>query len=57
MRRKEQLELLVEIVSMNNQLLGLICKHLFGEPDKPLKIPKEMQELIDKFKFEDWGEG
>tara|TARA_Y100000310_G_scaffold13052_1_gene13388 strand:- start:207 stop:380 length:174 start_codon:yes stop_codon:yes gene_type:complete len=57
MTRKEQINILVDIVSMNNQLLGLICKHLFGEPDKPIKIPKEMQELIDKFKFEDWGEG
>ena len=57
MTRKEQITLLVDIARMNNQLLGLICKHLFGEPDKPVKIPKEMQELIEKFKFEDWGEG
>ena len=57
MKRKEQIALLVDITRMNNQLLGLICKHLFGEPDMPLKIPKEMQELIEKFKFEDWGEG
>ena len=57
MTKEEQMTILVDIVSMNNQLLGLICKHLFGEPDKPLEIPKEMQELIDKFKFEDWGEG
>ena len=57
MTKEEQMTILVDIVSMNNQLLGLICKHLFGEPDKPLEIPKEMQELMDKFKFEDWGEG
>jgi len=57
MTKKEQLELLLEITRMNNQLLGLICRNLFGKPDKPKKIPKEMQELIEKFNFEDWGEG
>ena len=56
MTRKEQIALLVDITRMNNQLLGFICEHLFGE-DKEGKLPKGMAELMEKFKFEDWGEG
>ena len=57
MTQKEKLELLIELSRMNNQLLGFIlCYFLFGE-EKENKMPEGMQELMDKFKFEDWGEG
>tara|TARA_R100001530_G_scaffold46615_1_gene35050 strand:+ start:659 stop:829 length:171 start_codon:yes stop_codon:yes gene_type:complete len=56
MTQKERMELLIRVVKMNNQLLGFICKHLFGEEDEK-QMPKGMLELMEKFKFEDWGEG
>ena len=56
MTQKEKLELLIELSRMNNQLLGFICQHLFGD-EQENKMPEGMAELMDKFKFEDWGEG
>ena len=56
MTQKERMELLIDMVKMNNQLLGFICKHLFGEEDCA-EMPEGMLELMEKFKFENWGEG
>lgn len=56
MTQKEKLDYLVQLAKMNNQLLGFICEHLFGKEEEG-RMPRGMAELMEKFKFEDWGEG